>query len=129
MSNIPYDSESDAKSVCSSICSQMSEMSVTYNGVDDVPLDRAVDEIFSQIQHHINQIHVELKNLVMSEDRGDDYLECLEYHEELTEHVHGACDMFKSVTKVSKQLLPSKPKGWVDPRKPVAKVDDSFVSS
>ena len=131
MSNIVNESESEteAKSVCSSICSQMSEMSVTFNGVDDVPLDVAVDEIFRSIQHHINQIHVELKNLVMSEDRGEEYLDCLEYHEELSEHVRGACEMFKSVIKVSKQIMPPKPRGWVDPRKPVVKVDESFVAS
>ena len=87
----------------------MSEVSISYNGTDDVPLDQAVDEIFGEIQRHVNQIHIELRNLVMADDRGDDYLECLEYHEKLSEHVIGGCDMFKSVIKVSKQLLPKKP--------------------
>ena len=120
----------ETKSACSSICSQMSEVSISYNGTDDVPLDQAVDEIFGEIQRHVNQIHIELRNLVMADDRGDDYLECLEYHEKLSEHVIGGCDMFKSVIKVSKQLLPKKPAGWVDPRKAVGATidDDSFVS-
>ena len=38
----------------SSIGSDMSQVSVSYNGEDDMPLDEAVDMIFSEIQTHIN---------------------------------------------------------------------------
>jgi hypothetical protein len=101
---------------CNSICSAASSISVSYNE-NEVPLDEAVDDIFKQIQEHINQIHVELRSMVMSDDRGEDYTDCFEYHESLTEHVKEACLVFRDVIKVSKQLLPSKPKGWVNPKK------------
>ena len=97
----------------SSIGSDMSQVSVSYNGEDDMPLDEAVDMIFSEIQTHINEIHVQLRMLCQSEDRADTYDEALEYHEALSEHVKDACTVFKDVIKVSKQLLPKKPKGWV----------------
>ena len=51
--------------------------------------------------------------LCQSEDRADTYDEALEYNEALSEHVKDACNVFKDVIKVSKQLLPKKPKGWV----------------
>ena len=105
--------EDDTKSVCS----EMSEVGVMYGDDDNVPLDVVVDMIFKQIQEHINEIHVQLRNLVMAEDRNEDYLECLIYHENLSDHVKQGCDVFKSVIKVSKQLLPTKPKGFKDPRK------------
>ena len=97
----------------SSIGSDMSQVSVSYNGEDDMPLDEAVDMIFSEIQTHINEIHVQLRMLCQSEDRADTYDEALEYHEALSEHVKDACTVLKDVIKVSKQLLPKKPKGWV----------------
>jgi hypothetical protein len=102
---------------CSSICSEASNVSVSYKGDDDMPLNDAVDMIFKDIQTHINDIHVNLRQLVMADDRNEDYDECLEYHEALTEHVRDACMVFKDVIKVSRQLLPKKPKNYVDLRK------------
>ena len=118
----------DFSDVASSCVSEMSGFSVSHNGNDDMPLEDAIDHIFSNIQEHINQIHVELRNLCMSADRNEDYGECLEYHEALKEHVIEGCNMFKSVVKVSKQLLPTKPKAWIDPRKALgaSEVDNSF---
>lgn len=100
----------------SSLCSNMSDMTVSCFG-EDVPLEDAVDSIFKQIQEHINQMHCEIRNLCMAEDRNMDYEECFEYHMAIDEHVKQACTVFKELTKVSKQILPTKPKGFVDPRK------------
>ena len=107
---------SDLNDVASQASSVMSEISVSYNG-EEMPLEDAIDDVFKQIQGHINQIHIELRNLCLADDRNEDYFECLKYHESLTEHVNEGCSMFKSVIKISKQLLPTKPKGWIDPRK------------
>ena len=100
-----------------SMCSNMSQVSVSYNGDDDMALDEAVDMIFKEIQEHINEIHVQLRMLCQSEDRSDTYDEAFEYHDVLTDHVKEACTVFKDVIKVSKQLLPKKPKGWTNPKK------------
>ena len=107
---------SDLNNGASQASSVMSEISVSY-GEDDVPLEDAVDDVFKQIQEHINMIHIQLRQLCMADDRNEDFLECLKYHESLSEHVNEGSALFKSVIKISKQLLPKKPKGWVDPRK------------
>ena len=94
----------------SSIGSDMSQVSVSYNGEDDMPLDEAVDMIFSEIQTHINEIHVQLRMLCQSEDRADTYDEALEYHEALSEHVKDACTVFKDVIKCLNNYCPRSPK-------------------
>ena len=119
--------ESDCNEI-ESVCSQMSDFSVSVNG-QEMKLDEAVDDIFKQIQCAINQIHVDLRNLCQSDDRNESYDDALEYHTAITEHVKTGADMFKSIIAVSKQLLPKKPKGWKDPKKvglDQAKLDASF---
>lgn len=105
------------KSESESICSDTSQVSVAYNGDDNMPLDDACDMIFKEIQQHINDIHVQLRMLCQSEDRNETYDEAFEYHDALTSHVKEACVVFKDVVKVSKQLLPKKPKGWINLKK------------
>ena len=125
MSMNQYESDIDE---IESVCSQMSDFSVSVNG-QEMKLDEAVDDIFAQIQTAINQIHVDLRNMCQADDRGDSYDEALEYHTAITEHVKTGADMFKSIIKVSKQLLPSKLKNWKDPKKvglDQAKLDASF---
>ena len=77
-----------------------------------------LNDVASQASsEHINMIHIQLRQLCMADDRNEDYLECLKYHESLSEHVNEGSLLFKSVIKISKQLLPTKPKGCFDPRK------------
>lgn len=101
----------------SSICSTASGMTVSCFGEDDVPLEEAIDGIFKQIQDHINQMHCEIRNLVQSDDRGEDYDECYAYWAAIKEHVDEGCKVFKELTKVARQILPPKPKGWIEPSK------------
>lgn len=112
MSNQSNESDSDIASVCS----QMSDFSVSVNG-EDMPLDQAVDNVFAQIQTAINQIHCDLRQMCQSEDRSDTYEESLEYHNSVKEHITEGCVMFKSLIAISKQLVLPKPKGWKDPKK------------
>lgn len=100
----------------SSICSGMSEVTVSAFG-EEMLLENAVDQIFKEIQEHINQIHCELRNLCMSEDRADTYDEAKEYLDEITTHIKDGCKVLKELIPVCKQLLPPKPKGWKDPKK------------
>ena len=102
----------------SSLCSNMSDMTVSCFG-EDVPLEQAVDDIFKQIQEHINEVHVQIRQLCQSEDRNETYDEAFEYHLQLSDHVDEAIVVFRELKKVSSQILPKdiKPKGWVHPRK------------
>ena len=66
---------SDLNDVSSHASSAMSEISVSYNGEDDVPLEDAVDDVFKQIQEHINMIHIQLRQLCLTDDKNEDHLE------------------------------------------------------
>jgi hypothetical protein len=67
----------------------MSEISVSMWG-EEMDLEVAVDKIFKQIQEHLNELHGQIRQLCMSEDRGDDYDEALEYYNAITVHTKEA---------------------------------------
>lgn len=100
----------------SSKASGLSEVSVSLYG-EEMLLEDAVDSIFKDLQTHINLIHCELRQLCMSEDRGDDYDESKEYLDNIQDHVKGGVKVLKDLVPVCKQLMPTKPKGWIDPKK------------
>ena len=45
-----------------STCSAMSDVSVSYND-EEMNLDDAIDHIFKELQTHINQTHVEIREI------------------------------------------------------------------
>lgn len=93
----------------SSICSNMSEVTVSCFG-EEMPLEEAVDDIFLQLQESINELHVQIRQLCMTEDRGESYQEAYTYQHEIKGHVDEGCKMLKELPKVMKQLLPARPK-------------------
>jgi light-regulated signal transduction histidine kinase (bacteriophytochrome) len=93
----------------SSICSNMSNMTVSAFG-EEVPLEEAVDDIFAQLQTAINELHVQIRQLCMTESQGDSYEEAYVFQHEIKTHVADGCDMLKELVKVCKQLLPPRPK-------------------
>ena len=93
----------------SSICSTMSNVSVNYDG-DEMDLDTAVDHIFEELQHHINQMHVEIRNICQYEVRDDDYETTKAYFDALCGHIKDGSVLFKDLQKVIRQILPAKPK-------------------
>lgn len=99
-----------------SICSTMSEMSVQYDG-NEVDLETAVDDIFKQLGDHINQCHVEIRNMCSLVERGDDYENIYEYYMEMKTHIQEGSLVFKDLVKVMKQVIGKPPKGWIAPEK------------
>ena len=93
----------------SSICSNMTEITVSAFG-EEMELTEAVDKIFTEVQDHINELHVQVRQLSMCEDRNDSYEEAYAYYHEVVEHVKEGNNVFKELTKVMKQLLPPRPK-------------------
>jgi hypothetical protein len=47
----------------------MSSVTVSAFG-DEMPLEEAVDAIFKDIQDHINELHVQIRLLTMTEEHG-----------------------------------------------------------
>ncbi len=93
-----------------SICSNMSHVTVSAFGQNDVPIDEAVDDIFKKIQSSINDLHCQIRQLCMSEDRGDTYEEAYQFQHAIKEHVDESIIVFKELVKVMKQILPKRPK-------------------
>ena len=92
-----------------SLCSNMSEVSINYDG-EEVELGEAVDHIFKEIQHHINQTHCEIRQIVQWEDRNETYEETKVYFDDMELHIREGCALFKDLIKVMRQVLPKKPK-------------------
>lgn len=92
-----------------SLCSNMSNMSVTYDG-EDVDLDECVDNIFKELQHHINEIHVQIREMCQFDLRGETYEETRVYYDSMAEHVKEGSLLFKDLLSVMKQIGPKKPK-------------------
>jgi hypothetical protein len=109
-------SQSDNESI-SSIGSNMSQRSVSVFG-EEMPLDEAIDDIFKQIQSHINLMHMSIRELCQSEDRNDSYEEAVEFYDAVASHVKEGNVVFKELVKVCKQLLPRKPKDYVAKKAP-----------
>ena len=93
----------------SSICSAMSDASISYNG-EEMNLDDAIDHIFRELQVHINQTHVEIREICQWDLRGEDYEETKVYFDNMVTHITEGCALFKDLTKVIKQIMPPKPK-------------------
>ena len=99
----------------SSVCSNMSQVTVSAFG-EEMELSDAVDKIFHDIQDHINELHVQIRQLCMTEDRNESYEEAYAYYHEICEHIKEGNQIFKELPKVMKQILPARPKelpkGW-----------------
>ena len=78
-----------------------------------MPLDEAIDDIFKQIQSHINDMHCSIRELCQSEDRNDSYEEAGEFYDAVASHVKEGNVVFKELVKVCRQLLPPKPRNYV----------------
>ena len=78
----------------SSICSAMSDASISYNG-EEMNLDDAIDHIFKELQLHINQTHVEIREICQWDLRGEDYEETIVYFNNMTNHIDEGCLLFK----------------------------------
>ena len=97
-----------------SIYSDMSEASIMM-GDTEINAGEYLDETFKSIQSHINDLHAQARMMLMADDRNEDYEECLEYYKAIVHHVKEACIVFKDLPKAVKQLMPPKPRGYVDP--------------
>lgn len=98
------------------MCSGMSEMTINY-GDEEVPLDEAVDGIFKDLQLHINEVHVQIRNMCQLVERDDEYDEIYAFYSEMVDHIKDGSIIFKDLVKVMKQVIGKPPKGWIDPKK------------
>ena len=92
-----------------SICSAMSDMSVSYYG-EDVNLEEALDETFKKIQTFVNDCHYSVRSLAMSDEQDGDYLLALDQYHEIIISIDGMLSLMTELKSISKEVLGSAPK-------------------
>jgi hypothetical protein len=95
----------------SSTCSTFSQIS--FRGDQEVDAEHAVDESIKSIQDGLNNIQVGLRNMLMSDERGDDYDLMKGMFDEIDTLVKEGVVLMKEVRGISKQLMPPKPRAIV----------------
>ena len=88
-----------------SICSQMSQMSVSYCG-SEVSLESAVDSCFKSLQKHLNNSQCSLRSLAMLVDQDNDFKSAVRLGYEITEDVNGMQALFKELKSLVRQITP-----------------------
>ena len=99
---------STSYSGASSLCSNMSNVSINYDGVD-VDLDEAIDHIFKELQEHINGTHVQIREMCQWDLRNESYEETLVYFNKMAIHIKEGSALFKDLLSIMKQVMPKKP--------------------
>ena len=89
----------------SSTASWLSEMSVSFQGQNDMPLEQALDEVFTQLQQYINGTHCFTREFVAMFDQDNEYTEEFKKMLEIYENIDGVADLFSELKSVLKQCL------------------------
>jgi len=96
-------------SYAESLCSNMSDMSVMYDG-EEMDLEKFVDQAFAEIQTAVNNLQCATRNLMRSEDRGDTHEESMVIFAEIQDNVKEGISVFKEIMKTNKTMVVPKPK-------------------
>lgn len=99
----------EIKYTMSSINSAMSSMSVSYMG-KEVCFEEAIDDIFKQLQTHLNNTHCEVRQLAMLGDQDDDFKVACEYSDGILDNVDGMTTLFKELRSITLQVRGKCPK-------------------
>ncbi len=87
-----------------SICSAMSDMSVSYCG-SEMPLEQALDECFVSLQDTLNHLHCYVRELGMLPEQDSDYMVGLDKVLQINDGIDDMTDLFKELKSVSKQVI------------------------
>ena len=92
-----------------STASFLSQMSVSYDGQDDMPLEQVLDDVFLRIQEFVNHTHCGVRQFCMMFDQDNDYEQEVKQMVEIWEQIDGMDYLFSELRSVMKQCLPKKP--------------------
>jgi len=87
---------------------------VSFRGEDEMDVGEALDVLFSEMQNNLNSCHCSVRQLAMSEERADTYMEAAEHHLAIGDYVDILVVLFKELKSVSKQVLGPCPKDYKD---------------
>ena len=92
-----------------SICSQMSNMSVSYCG-SEIQLADAIDECFTELQGHLNHLHSYTRELAMMPEQDSEYEVELKQVLIIEDCIDEMSELFKDLKSVTKQIIGKPPK-------------------
>jgi hypothetical protein len=78
---------------------------VSFRGEEEVDLNEALDTLFRELQENLNNSHCSIRNLGMSEDRNDSFMEMAKYHHEIEDYANDLVKLFSELKSISKQIL------------------------
>lgn len=107
----------------SSICSNAT--TVSWRG-EEIEIDVAIDELFRELQSNLNNTQCSLRELSMSEERADTYMEAAQHYFAIDDYVDVLLDLFTELKGVSRQCLGTCPKEHKEEYKKL--VDDRKVA-
>ena len=101
----------------SSICSAMSEISISLNGVEQ-SLEQAIDDTFKELQQNLNFCQTNLRNLAQCEERGDEFEISHDICSKINSNILEMKELFLDLHSIVKQikLKPETPeeKQWME---------------
>ena len=83
---------------------------ISFRGDDEVDLDTALNELYSEMQQQLNYSQCAIRQLAASSEQDNDYLEAVKIYFELDDYVEQLLSLFKELQGVSKQCLGKCPK-------------------
>ena len=86
-----------------SVCSMMSEMSITLNG-QERSLESAIDETYKELQKSLNNSQCSLRTLCQRVDNNE-YEESLIYNYEVVDYITNMQELFNDLKKICKSIL------------------------
>ena len=87
-----------------------SSFSMVSFGGEEVSADVAVDQSMGDTQKSINNIHVGIRNMLTSDERGEDYEVLKGQYDEIDGLVKIAIELMRDIRAIAKQLVPPKPR-------------------
>ena len=94
-----------------SMCSTASTM-ISVRGDEEIDAESAVDRGIKDIQQGLNAINVELRNMLMGDERDDEYEEMYPHAQTIFGITKEAKTLFKEIESITRQLLGKKPIGF-----------------
>ncbi len=86
-----------------SVSSSGSSISINYNG-QEMDLEQMLDETCKGIQHHLNDLQMQLRQVAQSDDRNDDFHEIIEFTDAIEDDIDEMIVLFEDLKSVAAQI-------------------------
>lgn len=100
---------------------------ISIAGGEEISADQALDDSCADIQKAINLIHSYARQVLMCDERGDDYSDVQPLYKTLCENVDEGISLLRELKRLVKQLVPPAPRKKAKPKPKVG--DDNYCGA